>query len=175
MWMTRRPHHALASCCAVSLCTIACGSAPPTAPSSPPQPLQISLEAEAGLGQGERMERTAASGGITIHLAPGEHRQWRFTTVGSRTDYIISVRYSNDELTDSEVLRAAVDGVTIGAFRAQDTGDDGAGWNAFVSDRVGRAPFEPGVHTLDLESSGGDGCIEIDLVALVPAATEGAG
>ncbi|MEO7273429.1 MAG: hypothetical protein ABIX28_13430 [Vicinamibacterales bacterium] len=161
--------------CALPLCLAACGSAPPTAPSSPPAPSTFSLEAEAGLGQGERMERTAASGGITIHLAPGERRQWRFTTAGAPTEYVISVRYSNDELTDSEVLRATLDGIPVGAFRAQDTGDDGAGWNAFVSDRVGRAPLAAGVHTLDLESSGGDGCIEIDLVALVPAANDGQG
>ena len=88
---------------------------------------------------------------------------------GAHRGKLISVRYSNDELTDSEVLRATLDGLPIGTFRAQDTGDDGAGWNAFVSDRVGLAPLEAGVHTLDLESSGGDGCIEIDLVALVPS------
>ena len=168
MWTTPLYLRVPISGCAITFGLLACGSVPPTAPSSPPSPTSLSLEAEAGLGQGERMERTAASGGITIHLAPGERRQWRFTTVGSRTGYLVTVRYSNDELTDSEVLRAMVDGVMVGAFRAQDTGDDGAGWNAFVSDRVGSAALGSGVHTLDLESSGGDGCIEIDLVALTP-------
>ena len=108
------------------------------------------------------MERTSASGGLTIHLAPGQRREWTFSVPGPGADYRVMVRYANDETGASETLTIAVDGLAIGAFRAQDTGDDGAGWNAFVSDRAGAVALAPGRHLLAVESSGGDGCIEID-------------
>ncbi len=119
------------------------------------------------------MVRTSASGGLTIHLAPGQRRQWTFKVLDPGSDYSVMVRYSNDETGDSETIRTTIDGLPIGAFRAQDTGDNGAGWEAFASDRAGAAVLPGGRHLLVVESSGGDGCIEIDAVTLVPALAGG--
>ena len=117
------------------------------------------------------MERTSASGGLTIHLAPGQRREWTFKVLAPSSDYAVVIRYSNDETGESETIRTTVDGRAIGSFRAQDTGDDGAGWEAFVTGRAGAADLGPGEHVLAIESSGGDGCIEIDVVSLMPPQT----
>ena len=92
---------------------------------------------------------------------------------GPGADYRVMVSYANDETSEGETLTIAIDGVPIGAFHAQDTGDDGAGWNVFVTDRAAGVRLTPGAHLLAVESSGGDGCIEIDAVSLVPAANGG--
>jgi hypothetical protein len=163
----------LTSCGVLAICTLGCSTRPPTAPSTARPLSTLSLEAEAGVGSGDRMERPAASGGVTIHLAPGQRREWTFSVLDPGADYLVMVRYSNDEIGDSETLLISIDGRAIGSFHAQDTGDDGAGWNAFVSDRAGAAALTPGRHLLAVESSGGDGCIEIDAVSLVPTPSGG--
>ena len=163
----------LTRCGVLVFCTLGCGTQSPTVPSPARPPSTLSLEAEAGVGQGDRMERTSASGGLTIHLAPGQRRQWTFKVLDPPSDYVVMVRYSNDEIGDSETIRTTIDGLAIGWIRAQDTGDNGAGWNAFVSDRAGAADLRSGQHMLAVESSGGDGCIEIDVVTLVPAKSGG--
>jgi hypothetical protein len=130
----------------------------------------IALEAEAGSGDGDLMHRSRASGALTIHLAPGQRRRWTFK-VAQPSQYAVLVIYSNDNPGESEVLRVEVDGEAIGAFHAQDTGDDGEGWNVFVADLAGAPMLGAGFHTVTVESSGGDGCIEIDLITLRPDAT----
>ena len=133
----------------------------------------MSFEAEAGGGDGDLMQRPHASGGLTIHLAPGQRRQWRFVTGTQMVQYAVSVTYSNDNPGDTEMLHVELDGVAVGSFQAQDTGDDGEGWNIFVADRAGESMLRPGTHTLVVESRGGDGCIEIDLVVLRPGDSKG--
>jgi hypothetical protein len=120
------------------------------------------------------MTRTSASGGFTIHLAPGQRREWTVTLPATPADYAIVVRYGNDETGDGETITAAVDGTTIGSFHARDTGDDGAGWETFAIDQAGVVRGLSGRHAVTLESAGGDGCIEIDLVTLQPNASAGA-
>jgi hypothetical protein len=171
--MMNRTRRRLTTGGVLAFCTLGCGARSPIVPSSARTASTLSLEAEAGVGQGDRKERPSASGGVTIHLAPGERREWTFTLLDPSSEYAVFVRYSNDEIGDSETIRATVDGLAIGSFHAQDTGDNGAGWNAFVSDRVGAAGLSPGSHTLVVASSGGDGCIEVDLVTLVPAQSAG--
>ena len=142
----------------------ACGDrALPAQPSSAPTaaPQFVSLEAEAGTGEGGAMPRPQASGGITIHLAPGEHRQWTFAIAASQAQYAVEVTYSNDNIGNTETLSLSLDGVPVGAFEARDTGDDGEGWNVFVTNPAG--------HSLVIRSSGGDGCVEIDKVTLKPS------
>src|SRR5215208_1025348 len=118
----RRP--VLIAC--VALGSVGCGrQALPVAPSVPAQPLPISVEAEAGSGEGDLMRRLNASGGSTIHLAPGQRRRLTFTTSAPAAEYALMVRYSNDDPGDTETLRLELDGVSLGSFRAQDTGDDG--------------------------------------------------
>jgi hypothetical protein len=115
------------------------------------------------------MHRAHASGGSTIHLAPGQRRRVTFT-IGTRlAQYTLSIRYSNGSTGETELLRVELDGATIGSFRAQDTGDDDSvGWDVFVSDRAGESSIGPGAHTIVVQSLEGDGCIEIDLVAVTP-------
>jgi hypothetical protein len=159
-----------------SACLLACvasGCAQPISPTAPsPQPAPgaqlIALEAEAGTGDGDLHYRSHASGTMTIHLAPGQRRLWTFLSGPPSATYTVLVIYSNDNPGESEMLRVDVDGRTIGTFRAQDTGDDGAGWEIFVTDVAGTSTLVGGPHTISVESSGGDGCIEIDKVTLQP-------
>jgi hypothetical protein len=167
------------SACVLTMLSIGCGlPASPTAPTAPtaaaPTRVEsIALEAEAGSGEGDLMHRSRASGALTIHLAPGQRRRWTFN-VAQSSSYAVLVTYGNDNPGATEVLRVEVDGEAIGAFSAQDTGDDGEGWNVFVADLAGARMLGSGIHTVTVESSGGDGCIEIDLITLRPDATVGA-
>jgi hypothetical protein len=153
-----------------------CGfPASPTAPTAPTVAVQarvepIALEAEAGSGEGDLMHRSRASGALTIHLAPGQRRRWSFN-VPLPSQYAVLVTYANDNPGETEVLRVEVDGEPIGTIRAQDTGDDGEGWNVFVADLAGTPMLGTGIHTITVESTGGDGCIEIDLITLRPDVT----
>jgi hypothetical protein len=158
--------------------SIGCGvPATPTAPTAPiaaaPARVEpIALEAEAGSGEGDLMHRSRASGALTIHLAPGQRRRWTFN-VAQPSHYSVLVTYANDNPGATEVLRVEVDGEAIGAFSAQDTGDDGEGWNVFVADLAGARVLGTGIHTVTVESTGGDGCIEIDLITLRPDVAAG--
>ena len=49
-----------------------------------------------------------------------------------------------------------------------DSGDSVEGWNLFVTDPAGTSTLGPGNHTLTLDVTGGDGCVEIDVVTLKP-------
>jgi hypothetical protein len=131
-------------------------------------PQFMSLEAESGTGEGGPMQRPRASGGVTIHLAPGEHRQRTFSVSGPSSQYAVEVTYSNDNIGNTETLSLSLDGVPLGAFDARDTGDDGEGWDVFVTNVVGPSNLAAGTHTLVIRSSGGDGCVEIDKVTLRP-------
>jgi hypothetical protein len=42
------------------------------------------------------------------------------------------------------------------------------GWNAFVDDDAGLSILPAGNHTVTLAVTGGDGCVEIDVVTLSP-------
>jgi hypothetical protein len=108
-----------------------------------------------------------ASGGVTSTSRP-EHRQWTFSVGGPSSQYAVEVTYSNDNIGDTETLSLSLDGVPLGAFDARDTGDDGEGWNVFVTNSVGSSNLAAGTHTLVIRSSGGDGCVEIDKVTLRP-------
>jgi hypothetical protein len=159
------------SVCLLPFAAIACGS---PASATSPSPLattlvqSFALEAEAGSGDGDLMQRSHASGALTIHLAPGQRRQWTFEISSPPSQYNVFVTYSNDNPGETEVLKVAVDGESIGTIRTQDTGDDGEGWNIFVADLAGAAMLRPGTHTVTVESAGGDGCIEIDMVTIRP-------
>jgi hypothetical protein len=159
------------SACLLPILVVGCGQSPsPTAPSSVATalPQMIALEAEAGSGDGDLFHRSRASGALTVHLAPGQRRQWTFKVPAQPSNYAILVTYSNDNPGDTEVLRVEVDGDEIGAVRAQDTGDDGEGWNVFVADPAGALMLRPGTHTVTVQSTGGDGCIEIDMITFRP-------
>lgn len=149
----------------------ACGDrALPVQPSVPAvtvAPL-VSLEAEAGAGEGGAMQRSRASGGVTIHLAPDERRHWTFSVTAPQAQYALAVTYSNDNIGATETIHVFLDGIAIGSFDARDTGDDGEGWNVFVADLAGHVTLGRGTHTIVLFSSGGDGCVEIDKVTLTP-------
>ena len=107
------------SVCLLPVLAMGCGQSPsPTAPSSAATSLAqtIALEAEAGSGDGDLFHRSRASGALTIHLAPGQRRQWTFKVASQPLNYAILVTYSNDNPGDTEVLRVGVDGDEIGLF-----------------------------------------------------------
>jgi hypothetical protein len=129
----------------------------------------ILLEGEPGSGDGRVVQRSRASGGQTIHLGPGERRQWTFAASAEQVQYALSVTYSNGKEGENEHLAVTVDGASVSAFQDRDSGDSTEGWNVFVTDPAGTSTLRPGDHTLMLEVSGGDGCVEVDIITLRPA------
>lgn len=155
------------------LASAACGGqAFPTQPSAaaPPSAKAVPLEGEAGTGDGRIVQRSRASGGQTIHLGPGERRRWTFAVNAAQAQYALSVTYSNGKEGENEVISVTVDGTPVSSFHNRDSGDSTEGWNTFVTDPAGTSALRSGSHTIVLEVSGGDGCVEIDLVTLSPAA-----
>jgi hypothetical protein len=147
----------------------ACSNQPfPTQPSvaAAPSSTVVSLEGEAGSGDGQIRERSRASGGQTVHLGPGEHRLWTFGVGAVQAQYALAVTYSNGKEGPNEIIHVAVDGRPVISFQDRDSGDSVEGWNVFVTDPAGTSILGPGSHTLTLEVSGGDGCVEIDVVTL---------
>ena len=61
-----------------------------------------------------------------------------------------------------------LDGVRIRTFVDRESGDAVEGWETFVTDPAGSASLEPGSHTVAIKSEGGDGCVEIDFLRVVP-------
>lgn len=135
------------------------------------RPRQLTLEAEDMTGAGTAMSRGSASGDATIHLDSGESAALLFE-IGARASYTAYARYSNDNYGPLEKVRVAIDGTTVGAFTAQDTGGGGYGWDRFVgTGALGSASIAPGGHRLSIVVSGGDPYgVEIDWVRLVPRA-----
>jgi hypothetical protein len=127
----------------------------------------ITLEAEAAAGTGVVMTRSNASGGRTVHLAPGERRAWSIPDPSVVGGYAISITYSNGRWGAREIMTMLVDASTAGVWEARETGeDDEGGWNRFVTDPVANVRFDRVTHVLTVVSEGGDGCIEIDKVTL---------
>ncbi len=114
------------------------------------------------------LQRSRAIGGQTLHLAPGERRSWKFLTRGDETRYVVTVSYSNSRGGPREVLNVAIDGASLAVFEAADTGEETEGWNVFAAHRAGDLALRAGEHTLTIQSSGGDGCVEIDFVSVSP-------
>jgi hypothetical protein len=141
----------------------------PTQPSATASARMVALEGEAGSGDGQIRQRSRASGGQTIHLAPGERRVWTFAVNVPQAHYALSVTYSNGKEGENEVITVTLDGTLVSSFRNRDSGDAVEGWNVFVTDPAGTSALPSGRHTLVVESSGGDGCVEIDFVTLNPA------
>ena len=129
----------------------------------------IVLEGEPGSGDGHVVQRSRASSGQTIHLGPGERRRWTFAVSAEQAKYALSVTYSNGKEGENEHLTVTVDGATVSSFQDRDSGDSIEGWDVFVTDPAGTSTLRGGNHTLVLEVSGGDGCVEIDTITLRPA------
>ena len=62
--------------------------------------------------------------------------------------------------------------VHLGPDDHRDSGDSVYGWNLFVTDSAGTSTVAAGRHTLTLEVTGGDGCVEIDVVTLTSFAAD---
>jgi len=145
-------------------------SSSPAAPSAvvASGPELVHLEAERGSGSPDIRNRLRASGGMTVHLAPGERLSWVFDVRGSQFPYALAVTYANGQEGANETLHVSLDGVRTRTFVDRDSGDAVEGWETFVTDPAGSAPLEPGPHTVAVESEGGDGCVEIDFIRLAP-------
>lgn len=131
----------------------------------------MSLEGEAGNGDGQIVQRSRASGGQTVHLAPGERRLWAFAVTAAQQPYELSISYSNGKGWENEMITVSVDGTVTRTFRNRDSEDGPEPWNVFVTDPAGTSTLLSGSHTVTLSVSGGDGCVEIDRVILTPAGT----
>jgi hypothetical protein len=154
----------------------ACSHQPfPTQPSvaAVPPATAVALEGEAGYGDGQIRERSRASGGQTVHLGPGERRRWTFGVRAAEAQYAMTVTYSNGKEGPNEMIHVDMDGTPVTSFQNRDSGDSIEGWNLFVTDPAGNSTLQPGSHTITLEVSGGDGCVEIDVVTLTPAQLAG--
>ena len=136
-------------------------------------PPQISLEAEAGEGDGRIVQRSQAHGVATVQLMTKESRTMSFE-ITSPASYLLKVRYSNDSYGPPEKIDVIIDGEVIDMFKAFDTsqyvgtGSYGSGWNVFVSNEaMGPIDLQPGVHTVTLTVRSGDAHgVEIDSVQL---------
>jgi hypothetical protein len=166
------PGRAIALCVVLPLFAACSEGVLPTQPSVivvAPVATAIALEGETGDGEGILRERSRASGGQTVHLAPGERRFWTFRVPSTQTQYALAITYSNGQEGPNEIIHVAVDGSPVTAFQNRDSGDAVEGWNLFVTDPAGTATLASGLHTLTLETTGGDGCVEIDFVTVSPA------
>jgi hypothetical protein len=169
--MSRATSDLLMACTLAPLFAACSGHQPlPTQPSVAPAPpaTVVALEAEAGTGDGQVRERSRASGGHTVHLGPGERRVWSFSVLPAQAEYTVAVTYSNGKEGPNEMLHVAVDGRAVASFQDRDSGDSVEGWNLFVTDPAGTSMLGPGNHTLTLDVTGGDGCVEIDVLTLKP-------
>ena len=139
------------------------GPTPPT----PTPTVQITLEGEAGTGDGQVMPRAAASGELTVLLHDGESHTLSFQ-LPAAARYSLTVRYSNDTDGPLETVSVSVDDAIVGQFEAQDTGDYGAGWNVFKSSgSIGSVDLQAGAHKVVVSVAGGDKHgVEIDVVTL---------
>jgi hypothetical protein len=147
------------------LCLAGCAGQPlPTQPSglSVMPTRQIEIEAESGSGEGQIRQRSRASGGLTLHLAPGERHQWVFPLNSGPARYAVAVTYANGQEGPNELMTLSLDGTTVRSWINRDSGDAIEGWNLFVTDSAGSLMLSFGTHSLTLETSGGDGCVEID-------------
>ena len=93
---------------------------------------------------------------------------WTFAVSPEEARYALSVTYSNGKEGENEVITVTVDGAPVSSFQNRDSGDATEGWNLFVTDPAGTSALGSGRHTIVLESSGGDGCVEIDFVTVSP-------
>jgi hypothetical protein len=167
--MSMRSWIALAAFSAIG--SAGCASQPlPTQPSgvAPVPTRQIAIEAESGSGEGQIRQRSRASGGLTLHLAPGERHQWVFPLNAEPARYAVAVTYANGQEGPNELLTLSIDGAAVRSWMNRDSGDAIEGWNLFVTDSAGSSMLTFGTHSLVLESSGGDGCVEIDRITLTP-------
>ena len=128
----------------------------------------VSLEGEIGTGDGQVRDRSRASGGQTVHLGSDDHRRWTFGVGAQQATYALAVTYANGQYGPNETLHVVVDGSPVATFQNRDSGDDVEGWNRFVTDPSGTITVGAGRHTLTLEVTGGDGCVEIDVLTLTP-------
>lgn len=155
---------------AISCPFLACCAGPPL----PTQPSgfaviatrQLSIEAESGSGDGHIKERSRASGGRTLHLGPGERHQWLFPLSTPPTRYAVAVTYANGEEGDNELMTLSLDGAMVRSWMNRNSGDAVEGWNLFITDSAGASTLSFGTHSLALEITGGDGCVEIDRITL---------
>jgi hypothetical protein len=123
----------------------------------------VLVEAEAGTGAGQVMQRSAASGQQTVWLHAGQTRTFPLAVTAAGS-YALSLHYSNDNYGPLETVAVNVDGAPVGQFQAQDTGDWGYGWNVCLwSGSLNPVALSAGTHTVTATVSGGDGYgVELD-------------
>lgn len=160
------------ACCLLLLPLAGCADGVhPTSPSlaDGSAPTVLFLEGEPGSGEGVVLQRSAAIGGQTLHLAPGERRSWTFSTIPHEGSYVVAVTYSNSRGGSREALNVEIDSAPVDVFEVIDTGEKTEGWNVFATHPAGAVSLGAGRHALVIQSTGGDGCVEIDFVTVARA------
>src|SRR5262245_42592126 len=109
----RQPRANAAVAISIALTLTGCSDPSPTAPASSVASgsEMVHLEAETGSGILDIRHRLRASGGMTVHLAPGESLSWVFDVRGSQAPYDVAVTYANGQEGANETLHLSVDGV----------------------------------------------------------------
>ena len=122
------------------------------------------LEAEAGTG-GEKIYRSAASGGYSVKLYEGEaiihDVQLEFTPC---TIQLKSVRYSNDGL-----IQITLDNSLLGSFTTPARSNEGHNWNVFLTEDgfTDQVSVEASSYTITIEARSTDEYgVEIDKIKL---------
>jgi len=131
-------------------------------------PSVIRIEGEStGTGEGIIRDRSNASALKTIWLQRDQSRTWQIR-LPAPDQYMVEVRYSNDNFGPLDDVELLVDGSSVAQFSAQDTGDFGFGWNVFVeTDPLGTVDLQAGMHDVQVRVTGGDCCgVEVDVIKL---------
>ena len=89
-------------------------------------------------------------------LATGETHVIRVRTVqrGVAVRFVLKSEATGHLLPDHPFTVYDATGRAVARGR---TGDDGEGWEVFVTDRAGVKVLEAGMHTLSIDVTGGDG------------------
>ena len=126
------------------------------------------LEAElASVMKGKTMYRSNASGGITVNIVKNGYLIWNLNVTGSCDMQVMSVRYSNDGMSDT--VEMFLNERKLGSFRTVAQSKEGELWNVFRSSGVlGKAvPLLTGQNALKLLVTEADKPgVEIDKVTL---------
>lgn len=157
--------------CLVIGCTNS-GTAPTRTHEVPQNVLPSNLQAENATTKtgGHAISRSNAEGQAVWHLENGDEISYSFIDLSPKT-YTVVTKYSNDDTGGGDRLSILVNGVESGFFRTADTGDDGAGWNVFISSSPIPLGRLEGAGTISFHLTASDG-YGVDLDAFTFTAIE---
>ncbi len=117
----------------------------------------VQLEAEDGSTTGTQMDRSAASGTISVLLHKDDYVGYSFVTSSENVMSVQNVVYSNDGIGDQ--IRVSLNAThIIGSFTTDAGTGNGGLWNVFLnSGPVGtETSISPGEYEITLEAASAD-------------------